>query len=158
MPLCGGTEVVDDERLFDRGMNPEARVERLVRILVDDLEPAAELTQLPRRQTSNVLSAEADETLVRLLQAEDRLRCCRLPTPRLADEGEHFTAAEHEGDPLDGMDAELGTTLERAEDSARDRVADDEVLDLEDSPAVRDRRVRQDAATMAWSLRWQAAM
>jgi hypothetical protein len=86
------------------------------------------------------------------------LRCCRLPTPRLADEGEHFTAAEYEGDPLDGMDAELGTTLERAEDSARDRVADDEVLDLEHSPAVRDRRVRQDAATMGWSLRWQAAM
>jgi hypothetical protein len=47
------------------------------------------------------------------------------------------------------MDAKLGTTLERAEDSARDRVADDEVLDLEDSPAVRGRRVRQDAATTA---------
>jgi hypothetical protein len=36
--------VVDDERLLDRGTNPEARVERLVRVLVDDLQPAAELT------------------------------------------------------------------------------------------------------------------
>jgi hypothetical protein len=158
MPLLSGTEVVDDERLLDRGMDTEARVERLVRVLVDDLQPAAELPQPPRRHTSDVLSAEADETLVGLLQAEDRLRCCRLPTPRLTDEGEHFTAAEHEGDPFNRVDAELGTTLERAEDSARDRVADDEVLDLEDSTAVRGRRVRQDAATMAWSLRWQAAM
>jgi hypothetical protein len=158
MPLLRGTEVVDDERLFDRGMNPEARVERLVRVLVDDLQPAAELTQPPRRHTRNVLSAEANEALVRFLQPEDRLCCRRLPTPRLADEGEHFTAAECEGDPFDGMDAALGTTLEGAEDSARDRVADDKVLDLEHSPAVRDRRGRQDAATVAWSLRWQAAM
>jgi hypothetical protein len=158
MPLRRGTEVVDDEWLFDRGVNTEARVERLVRVLVDDLQAAAELTKPPRRHTSNVLSAEADETLVRLLQAEDRLRCGRLPTPRLADEGEHFTAAECEGDPFDGMDAELRTTPERAEDSARDRVADDKVLDLEHSPAVRGGRLLQDAAAMAWSLRWQAAM
>jgi hypothetical protein len=56
------------------------------------------------------------------------------------------------------MDAKLGTTLERAEDSARDRVADDKVLDLEDSPAVCGDRLLQDAAAVAWSLRWQAAM
>jgi hypothetical protein len=56
---------------------------------------------------------------------------------------------EREGDPFDGMNADLRSPLKRAEDSTWDRVTHDEVFDLQEHLAVRVRRVSHDAATTA---------
>jgi hypothetical protein len=87
---------VDDQRLFDRRANAEARVERLVRILVDDLHPPPERAEPARREGGDVLAVEADDPGIRLEEPEDRLGGRRLPTARLADEREHLAAAEEE--------------------------------------------------------------
>ena len=53
---------MDQERLLDSGADPEPGIERLVRILVHDLDPAAERTELTRAERHKVAAVEADRT------------------------------------------------------------------------------------------------
>ena len=78
-------EVVDQERLLDRCADPEPRVERLVRILIDDLDPAAQRTQLSRAERHEVAAVEADRAgdgIDEPRTSPGRSSSCRSPTRR----------------------------------------------------------------------------
>jgi hypothetical protein len=140
---------VDQERLLDRRPDAEPRVERLVRVLVDDLHPAAERTQLAWAERHEVATVEADRPGDRIDEPQHRLGGRRLAAARLADEGEHLSPPQRQRDPLDGVHATTRLARGRSDEAAVDRVADDEILDLEQ------RRLRAHAGTR--ELRWQAA-
>jgi hypothetical protein len=63
-----------EERLLDRRPHAKARVERLVRILEDQLHAAPQSAQLAAAQSRDVLAAEANRARVGPDEAEDRLR------------------------------------------------------------------------------------
>ena len=89
-------EAVDQERLLYRGADAEPRVERLVGILVDDLHPAAQRTQLALAERHEVATVEADRSGDRIDQSQNRLGGCRLAAARLADEGEHLSPVQRQ--------------------------------------------------------------
>ena len=96
-------EAVDQERLLDRRADAEPWVERLVRILVDDLDPAAEWTQLAWAERYEVATVEADRSGDWIDEPQHRLGGRRLAAARLADEGEHLSPLERKRDAFDGV-------------------------------------------------------
>ena len=143
---------VDDERLLDGRPHLEARVERLVRILVDDLHPPAERPEPARREPGDLLAAEPDRPRARMDHAHERLRRRRLPAARLAHQGEHLARPQREGHTVDRVHELPWAACERAGEPPRNGVVDDEVFDLEER-AVR----AHEASRAAASFRWQAA-
>ena len=127
---------MDVERLLDSRPDPEARIERFVGILVDDLHSSSQPPQSPRRQPGDFLPIEADRPRVGLDEAEDALRRRRLTAARLTDEREHLTALEREGDALHSVHALTRPASERADEPARDGITRDEVGDFEERSAA----------------------
>ena len=140
---------MDQQRLLDGCTDTEPRVERLVRILVDDLDPAAQWTQLTRAERHEVATLEADRPRDGIDEPEHGLGGRRLAAARLADEGEHFSPLQGQRHALDGMDGAARPAHGRPDEAAGDRIANDEILDLEQ------RRLGAHAGTR--ELRWQAA-
>ena len=64
---------MDHEGLRHGRRHAEARVERLVRILVDDLHPAAEAAKGPLVELRHLPAVEADAARVRPHEPQDRL-------------------------------------------------------------------------------------
>src|SRR5207248_3915707 len=124
-------EPVDDERLLDGRTDAEPRVERLVRILVDDPHAPPERPQRTRPERGDVAPLERDRPGYGIDEPEDRLRGRRLPAPRLADERDELAARDREADPVDGVDLELGTPRKGADEAARHRVAHHQAVDPE---------------------------
>src|SRR5207302_11106323 len=87
-------DAVDQERLLDRRADPEPRVERLVRILVDELHLATQRAERAGGQPRDVAAAEPDRPGVRLDEAEDGVSGRRLAAAGLADEGEQFACGD----------------------------------------------------------------
>ena len=125
------------QRLLDRRAHAEARVERLVGILVDDLHAPPQSPQRTRR-AAPVTSwpSKRIEPRLGLDQAEHALRGRRLAAARLADEGEHLAAPEVERDALDRVDGLRRPSSQRSDEAPRHGVARDEILDLEQRPAA----------------------
>src|SRR5262249_3514311 len=140
---------MDQERLLHRRAYPEARVERLVRILVDDLDPAAQRTQLTRAERHEVATVEADRAGHGIHEPQHRLGGRRLAAARFADEGEHLSPPHRQRDALYCMDCAARPARGRPDEAAVDRIADDEVLDLEQGWFGAHAGTRE--------LRWQAA-
>ena len=93
-PLGARADPVDDERLRDGRRHAEARIERLVRILVDDLHPAAQRAQIARaRALVTSMPSKRDASRLRRDEPENRLRGRRLAAARLADERDHLAAS-----------------------------------------------------------------
>jgi hypothetical protein len=84
-PLRTG-QPVDRQRLLDRGPNAQARVERLVGILVDDLHPTAQRPKRPRTEPGDVAALEADRSGSCVDESQHSLRRRRLAAARLAHE------------------------------------------------------------------------
>ena len=105
---------------------------------------AAERPQLAlRRALRDVGAAEADRPDVALDQPEDRLRGRRLAAAGLADERDHLAPPTEKRDAVDGVHGQLAAGAASAPTQpARDRIAGDEVLDLEQ------RRRRSSAAAL----------
>jgi hypothetical protein len=142
------------QRLLEGRAHTEARIERFVRILVDDLHPPAEGTQFAVRERGDVTTVEANAPGIGIDEAKNALRRRGLPAARFADEREHLPTAKPEGDARDGVHPIPRSRGEGADDSPRDRVADDEVFDLEqDAGAVR----AQAVTSRTTVFRWQAA-
>src|SRR2546423_3312612 len=78
----------------------------------------------------------------------------RLAAARFAHEGEELAARDRQGDALDGVHASFRLPGEAPDESAADRVADDQALNLEQRFVAVD---AHGAATARTSLRWQAA-
>jgi hypothetical protein len=66
--LPGAAHAVYVEWLFDDLANPEPRVQRFVRILVDDLHVLSQRTQLTAREARDVLAAEQNGARCRVDQ------------------------------------------------------------------------------------------
>mgnify|MGYP003693734869 CR=1 FL=1 len=81
-----------DDRLADR----TPRIERAIRILKNDLHPAAETAQRAGSELRHVLAVEHDPPRGRLDQPRDAARDRRLARARLADDAERFAASNFE--------------------------------------------------------------
>ena len=135
-PLGARADLVDQERLRDGRRHAEAGIQRLVRILVDDLHPAAKPAQIVVRERRDVDPVEAHASRLRRDEPENRLRGRRLAAARLADERDHLAPSHAERDAGDRMHVPVRAAKERTAQPARHAVADDQVLDLEQRPAV----------------------
>ena len=135
--------------LIHRRADPEPRVERLVRILVDDLNPAADRTEFPRAERHEVAAVETDRAGDGIDEPQHRLGGRRLAAARLADEGEHLSPPYRQRHALDGVHAAARPARGRPDEAAVDRIADDEILDLQ--------QCRLGAHAGTRELRWQAA-
>ena len=152
--LPRAAEAVDLERLLDGGLHREARVERLVGVLVDQLHAPAQRPQSPALQPRDVVAVELDPPRDRLDQPQHGLSGGRLAAAGLADQRDQLAARDGEADALDRTDDLLWTACDRTDEPARDRVVDDEVLDRDQRAGA----VRAAHAVLATtSFRWQAA-
>ena len=125
--LCVG-QAVDAQPLADAGADRRPRVERRVRVLEDDLHPAAERLELRSRQRRDVGAVEQDPAAGRLDQPQERAPDGRLATARLADEAERLAATDREADVVDRLHvADLA-----AQDAAHQREELAQVLDLDE--------------------------
>ena len=84
-----------------------------------------------------------------------RLRRGRLAAARLADQREHLAGRERERHSVDGVHRLPRPAERRADEPAGDRVANDEIVDLEQRGA-HDDGAHDPAGTR--SLRWHAAL
>ena len=124
----GSATVVDDA---------EARIERLVRILVDDLHAPPQRTEVGLREARDVDAVEGDASRVRVDQPQDRLRGRGLAATGLAHERDHLATPDRQRDAGHRMHEPLRPTQDRPAEAAGDAVADDEIVDLEERAAVR---------------------
>jgi hypothetical protein len=124
---------VDGERLRELPPDRDRGVERLSRALCDVRDPSSpDLSQLGRREGQQIDLAElrcpVEDARARRAIPDRRERGRRLAAPRLAGEPEDRARAERDGGIPDD-DVRL---------SVRPRIADGEVLDLEDRRAPLD--------------------
>ena len=122
-------ELVDRERLGDDRADAEARVERGVRVLEDDLHLAAHRLQLGALRVGDLLAVELDRARGRVEEPDHEAGDRALPAAGLADEAEGLAAAELERDAVDRLHR---ADLLLEDDAARDREVLDEVVDLEE--------------------------
>lgn len=97
--LFGAADVVDDERFFDGGADPDARVERGVGVLENELDVSAVLFQLCLWQSQNIL-AFVEHLALGGDQFQDRISGRRFAAPRFADDAEGFSFIHVEIDIL----------------------------------------------------------
>jgi hypothetical protein len=131
LPLGPRRDRMDDERLGHRRGYAETRVERLVRILVDDLHPSPQCPKVTLRETHDVHAVEGDAARLRPDEPQDRLRGGGLAAAGLADERNHLTARDRQRDTGHGVDVLLGATQDGPTETPGDAIADNQVLDLE---------------------------
>ena len=127
---------MDQQRLRDCGAHRQPRIERLVRVLVDDLHPAAQRPQRALAERRQLVALEGDPAAHGLDQAQHGLGRGRLAAARFADEREQLAVLEREGDAVDRVDGLARPPPDRADEAPRDRVLDRQVLDLEQAHAV----------------------
>ena len=112
---------MDLQRLDDGVTNPEARIERLVRILEDQLHLVTNRAHLALREGRDVAAAVGNCPGRHLRHPHDRLRRGCLATTRLADESNKLTWGDGQRNAIDSMNDAL----------APSRVVDDEIVNLE---------------------------
>src|SRR5262249_25128770 len=92
---------VDLEPLGDDRPDAQARVQRAVRILEDDLHLAAQPAQLRARQTGKLATVEPDFARGRRQEAEQKAPERRLAAARLPDHAERLVRVHREVDAAD---------------------------------------------------------
>ena len=141
-------EVMDHQRLGDRGADRHPRIERRVRVLEDHLHALAHRAQIALRQLRDLPVFEPDRPGRRLVQAQDRSPQRRLTATGLADEAERLAAQNIERDLGDGAHRSIApgqrATPQRRRLRPRDLGAEvhRHAIDL-------DQRVAHDAASAA---------
>ena len=88
------------------------------------------------RERRDVDPVEPHAARLRRDEPENRLRSRRLATARLTDERDHLAPSHAERDAGDRMHVPVRATKQHTAQPARDAVADDQILDLEQRPAV----------------------
>jgi len=91
---------VDLQRLFEDRADPVAQVERAIRVLEHDLQPAARLPQGLALERREVGSVEADAPAGGLDQAQHAATQGRLAAPRFSHETEHLSTVQVEVHPV----------------------------------------------------------
>ena len=118
---------VNDERLGDDVVHGEARVERRVRVLEDDLHFGAAAAHFFRRQLQNVHAVEAHLPERRLFEAQEATRNRALARPRFADKTEAASCADRKTHAVHRFDRPDGA----AEHSAAQWIVFAQVFNLE---------------------------
>src|SRR5262249_44006908 len=103
LPRRRGEIRVDAERLRDLVPDRELRIQRVVRLLEDDLHVRAPLPQLALRERRDVSAVEQDLPARRLEQPEEAPAEGRLAAAALADQPERLARVEVERDVLAGV-------------------------------------------------------
>src|SRR5262249_22192641 len=99
-----GADVVDLERLGDRGADGHARVQGRVRVLEDHLHVPAQRPERALRQPLDRLPVEDDAPRRRLVQPKQSATERRLAAARLADEAQRLARLDGEAHVLDGAE------------------------------------------------------
>ena len=131
-------DVVDDERLGDEVADRLLRVERLVRVLEDELDPppvAAQLLLAPQRADVGALEVDPAGRLAGELDDDPPGR--RLATARLADQREDLALDQRQVDAVDRPDDALRPAPDEVEQAAVDREMDRQAGQLDDRAAAR---------------------
>src|SRR5438105_1721360 len=139
------------QRLADDVADPEARVQRGVGVLKDDLQLAAIGAHLAPRQLVDALAIDADLAGGRLDQFEDRLARGRLAAAAFADEAQGLALRDVERDTVDRMHLSDGLL----QDPFLDREMLDEVAHRQER-RIRSRASRHGHAR-ATSSEWKQA-
>jgi len=100
-------EVMDLERFSDDLTDDHQRVERLVGVLEDHLDVAAQGFLLLATDAGDVVALEDDLAGGWCFQAQQRQRQCRLAAAAFADHRQHLTATQVEADIVHCMDKAL---------------------------------------------------
>src|SRR5690348_10799277 len=101
--LAAAGDAVIDERFADYVADPEARVERRIGVLEDDLQLATVGPHLAASQLVDSLAADTNLAGGRVDQFEDRLAGGRLAAAALADETQGLALGDVEGNAVDRM-------------------------------------------------------
>ena len=124
--------MVDLQRLDHEIMDRLLRVERLVGILEDDLDPPAivpERALAPGR--ADVLAVEHHPPAGLAGELDDHAAGRGLPAAQFADEAEDLTPLEREIDPVDRPDDPSGAPEEAVENAPADREMDFQAFEPE---------------------------
>ena len=92
------------QRLADDVADAQARVQRGVGVLEDDLQLAAPGPHLLAREAVDALAVDADLARSRVDQLQDRFPRGRLAATALADQTQRLALGDVEGDAVDRMD------------------------------------------------------
>ena len=96
-------EPVDHQRLVEHVGDAQMRIERGIGVLKDDLHAPTERAQLLAVQRQEIDAIEADLARCRLDEAKQRTTGRALARTGFADQREHLTALDGEGNILDGV-------------------------------------------------------
>ena len=125
-----GADVVDDQRFHHEIVDRLLGVEGLVRVLEDQLNPAAVCVQGARPpQVRDVISPERQPASRLSGQLDDDTPGRRLAAARLTDEGQDLPAMERQVDPVDGPDYASRTAQQGVYERAPDRELDAQPFD-----------------------------
>src|SRR4029079_950024 len=115
-------DAIDLERLGDEVVDRLLRVERLVRVLEDELDPASVVVQPAHApQVAHVLAVERDLASGLAGELDDDSTGCRLPRAPLDDEPEHLALLDRQVDAVDGSDDARLSTEDRVAPAAAGR-------------------------------------
>jgi hypothetical protein len=121
-PRRGVPDAVDGKRFGNDGANRQAGIQRLVRVLIDDLDPPAHRFQGPAVETGDVQPLEAHGAGVRLCHQGKQAGQRGLAAAALADHGQGLAGLDAKVDAIDRPQSSHATS----EQGAR---ADREILD-----------------------------
>ena len=96
-------QMVDVDGFGDDRTDRHPRIERAIRILEDDLHPAAHLAQRVGLERAEIDAVEADRARGGIAQADHRPARRALATTGFTDESERLALADLEGDAVDGL-------------------------------------------------------
>ena len=118
-------QVVDLERLGHEVVDRLLRVERLVWVLEDDLDPPAVLAELRHAPpVADVLAIEDDLAAGLPGELDDHPAGRRLARARLPHQGQDLALGDRQVDPVHGPDVAARPAQERVEDPAPNREMD----------------------------------
>ncbi len=131
-------DVVDREWLGHEVVDGLLRVEGLVRVLEDDLDPSPVVAQGPRApRPAHVGALEPDRAGGLAGELDHDAPGRRLAAPRLADQRQNLATAQCQVDAIDGAHDEPDTADDGVDDPTPDREMDLETLQLEQRLAWR---------------------
>ena len=130
-------QLVDLQRVRERGLQRHPRVQRRVRVLEDHLQVPALRAQLTLGQADELLAAQLHAAAGRAHEPEQRAAERRLARARLADQAEHLALVEVERDAVDGLHRAAAAAGEARAEAPVQREVDLEVADLDQRLAWR---------------------
>src|SRR6478735_8776936 len=116
LPVRSAPQTMDSERLHERFLDRQPRIEACIRILENDLHVLPVMPHLLLGQLRDIDAVEENLTFRRLREAQDGAAGCRLARARFSDQPDHFAGLDVERDVIDRLDVSDGAGQQAALD------------------------------------------